>query len=109
MNAAEHYSYRVRWSAEDDEFVGTVLELPSLSWLEPESDAAFAGIRQLARDVVDELTTSGETPPEPLADRSYSGKFQVRIPPETHRRLAEKAAEQHVSLNRFVADRLASA
>lgn len=30
MNIAEHYSYRVNWSAEDQEFVGTVLELPSL-------------------------------------------------------------------------------
>ncbi|WP_368860274.1 toxin-antitoxin system HicB family antitoxin [Isoptericola croceus] len=49
---------------------------------------------------------------KPLARRSlseYSGKFQVRIPPATHRRIAEKAAEEHVSLHRYVSDRLASA
>jgi predicted HicB family RNase H-like nuclease len=109
VNAAEHYSYRVRWSAEDQEFVGTVLELPSLSWLESESGLAFTGIQQLARDVVEELEASGETVPEPLAERSYSGKFQVRIPPETHRRLVEKAAEERISLNRLISDRLASA
>lgn len=109
MNVAEHYTYRVGWSAEDGEFVGTVLELPSLSWLEPEPGSAFAGIRQLARDVVADLEASGKDAPQPLADRTYSGKFQVRIPPATHRRLTEKAAEESISLNRYVSDRLASA
>ena len=32
MNVVEHYTYRVRWSSEDGEYVGTVAELPSLSW-----------------------------------------------------------------------------
>ena len=29
MNVADHYTYRVRWSAEDGEYVATVAELPS--------------------------------------------------------------------------------
>jgi hypothetical protein len=33
VSVAEHYTYRVAWSAEDESFVGTVAELPSLSWL----------------------------------------------------------------------------
>ena len=33
MNDAERYAYRVVWSEEDGEYVGTVAELPSLSWL----------------------------------------------------------------------------
>lgn len=109
MSIADHYSYRINWSAEDEEFVGSVLELPSLSWLEPESGQAFAGIQQLARDVVADLEASGQKVPQPLSEREYSGKFQVRIPPATHRKIAEKAAEEHVSLNRYVSDRLASA
>ena len=28
-----HYTYRIRWSEEDDQFVGLCTELPSLSWL----------------------------------------------------------------------------
>lgn len=28
-----HYSYRVIWSAEDEEFLATCIESPSLSWL----------------------------------------------------------------------------
>lgn len=108
MNIAEHYSYRVTWSAEDQEFVGTVLELPSLSWLEPESAAAFAGIRKLAADVVSDLEGNGEPVPEPLSERNYSGKFMVRIPPQSHRRLVEEAAEQNVSLNRLASLKLSA-
>ena len=33
-------------------------------------------------------------PPEPLADRTYSGRFVVRVPPETHRDLVIKTAEE---------------
>lgn len=109
MSTAEHYTYRVAWSPEDQEYVGTVLELPSLSWLEPEPAAAFSGIQQLARDVVTDLEESGEPVPQPLTERNYSGEFRVRIPPRTHRRLVEQAAEEHISLNRLVSDRLASA
>ena len=109
MSVAEHYTYRVAWSPEDQEFVGTVLELPALSWLEPEPGPAFSGIQQLARDVVADLEESGEPAPQPLTERNYSGEFRVRIPPRTHRRLVEQAAEERISLNRLVSDRLASA
>ena len=45
--------------------------------------------------------------PIPISAKSYSGKFQVRITPERHRMLAIEAAEQNVSLNRLVSDKLA--
>lgn len=45
--------------------------------------------------------------PDSLADRSYSGKFNVRIPESLHRELAIAAAEQGVSRNRVASDRLA--
>ena len=49
----------------------------------------------------------GLTIPEPIAGRAYSGKFMVRVPPETHRALALQAAEAGVSLNRLISARLA--
>ncbi|WP_165350524.1 toxin-antitoxin system HicB family antitoxin [Xylanimonas protaetiae] len=69
--------------------------LPSLSWLEPVSGAAFAGIQKLAHDVVEDLEANGDTVPVALSERTYSGEFRVRIPPQTHRRLVEKAAKEH--------------
>lgn len=107
MNQADRYAYRVVWSEEDGEFVGTVAELPSLSWLATKPEEALRGIRVLAKEAVADMEAEGEVPPLPLASRNFSGKFQVRIPPELHRRLTIEAAEAHVSLNRLVASRLA--
>ena len=67
----DHYTYRVTWSPEDEEYVGLCPEFPSLSWLEPTQDGAFAGIRQLVADCVQDMPANGETPPEPLADRAF--------------------------------------
>ena len=55
------------------------------------------------------MRATGETAPLAIADREFSGKFMVRIPPEMHRQLAIDAAEQHVSLNRLVSSRLVGA
>ncbi len=106
---AEHYIYRVRWSAEDNAFIGSVVEMPSLSWAADTQIDAFAGIRSLVAEVLDDMLANGETPPDAIADRSYSGKFMVRVTPEVHRQLAIDAAEQKVSLNRLASSRLIGA
>jgi predicted HicB family RNase H-like nuclease len=104
-----HYTYRVTWSAEDSEHVATVAEFPSLSWLAPTPAEALKGLADVVRDVLTDLAATGDPIPEPLSERTYSGRFMVRVPSEVHRRLAREAAEQHVSLNRLVSDRLARA
>ena len=108
MNVADRYTYRVTWSPEDDSYVATVAELPSLSWLDDDQREALNGIVQLVRDVVSDLENEGEPVPVPLAERVFSGKFMVRIPPEVHRELAVEAAEQRVSLNRLITSRLSA-
>jgi predicted HicB family RNase H-like nuclease len=70
---------------------------------------ALAGLADVARDVLADLGASGEPILGPLSERTYSGRFVVRVPAEVHRRLVREAAEQHVSLNRLVLDRLARA
>lgn len=104
----EHYTYRVTWSEEDKEFVGLCAELPGLSYLDESRTAALEGIVNLVGEVLEDMEASGETIPEPLSEKKYSGRFQVRIPPEQHRSLAIKAAESGVSLNRYVSSRLCS-
>tara|TARA_Y100000815_G_scaffold99332_1_gene87905 strand:+ start:486 stop:809 length:324 start_codon:yes stop_codon:yes gene_type:complete len=101
-----HYTYRITWSGEDGEFVALCAEFPSLSFLDEDQAAALKGMTELVAEVIAEMETSGEDIPRPLADRAYSGKFQVRIPPEQHRALAIQAAEQGVSLNRLVSAKL---
>lgn len=104
----DHYTYRVTWSGEDGEYVGLCTEFPSLSWLAKTPEEALQGIRRLVAEIVADMEASGETVPEPLAERHYSGEFRVRIPPEIHRMLALQAAEQGVSLNRLVSAKLSS-
>ena len=104
-----HYSYRVTWSAEDQEFVATCLELPSLSWLAGTQEDALAGLRELVREVVEDLGTEGVPVPEPLATRSYSGKFNLRVGEHLHRQLAMNAAQEHLSLNQYLVRRLSGA
>lgn len=101
------YTYRITWSAEDDEHVGLCAEFPSLTWLACTPGEALAGIRRVVGESVADMREAGETPPDPIATRPYSGRFLVRVPPETHRALAIQAAEQGVSMNRLVSARLA--
>lgn len=103
---SDHYTYRVTWSVEDQEHVGLCAEFPSLSWLAASPHEALAGIRALVKEVLEDMAGSGEQAPAPLADRKYSGKFVVRVPPEMHRALSLAAAEEGVSLNRLVNARL---
>ena len=107
MTDTKHYTYRVTWSGEDGEYVATVVELPSLSWLHAEQGEALRCLVDLVDEVVADLEANGEVIPEPIADRRFSGKFNLRVPESLHRELALAAAEEGVSLNRLASNRLA--
>jgi predicted HicB family RNase H-like nuclease len=104
----DHYTYRVTWSQEDGQCVGLCAEFPSLSWLAATPEKALRGIRRVVADVVNDMKANNEDVPEPISSRRYSGKFMVRVPPEVHRQLALKAAEEDISLNRLVSAKLSS-
>ena len=102
----DKYTYRVTWSEEDLEYVGLCAEFASLSWLDDTQEAALAGIKKLVRQCVARMKKNNEDIPQPFAARQFSGKFVVRVPPETHRMLTIQAAESGVSLNRLVSSKL---
>jgi predicted HicB family RNase H-like nuclease len=103
----DRYTYRVTWSEEDREYVALCTEFPSLSWLAESQELALKGVRDLVADAVKNMKANGDSIPVPFSSRKYSGRFMVRVPPEVHRRLAELAAEEGVSINRLVSARLA--
>ena len=45
-------------------------EFPSLSWLAPTPSEALAGIQELVKGVLADMRETGESPPEPLVDRT---------------------------------------
>jgi predicted HicB family RNase H-like nuclease len=104
--ANDHYTYRITWSEDDQEYVGLCAEFPSLSWLARRPESALQGIRKAVEEAVIDMRNNNEHPPAPISSRPFSGKFVVRVPPEVHRELAMKAAEEGVSLNRLVSAKL---
>jgi len=101
--AVEHYRYSVEWSPSDGEFVATIAEFPSLSWLAGTQIDALRGLEELVQSVIADLIESGEDVPEPLADRTYSGRVNLRVDPALHRRLATEALRHGTSLNTYAA------
>jgi predicted HicB family RNase H-like nuclease len=102
----DKYTYRVTWSEDDDEYAGLCAEFPSLSWLAKTPEKALSGIRKVVDDVMRDMHKRGESVPEPISSRHYSGKFMVRVPPQVHQKLAIQAAESGVSLNRLASAKL---
>ena len=60
------------------------------------------------RDVVADMHAQGDLIPEPLSDRQFSGKFNVRVGEHLHRNLAMHAAEDGMSLNQYMVEKLAA-
>jgi predicted HicB family RNase H-like nuclease len=104
-----HYTYRVTWSAEDGEFLATCAEFPSLSWLASSQIEALQGLEDLLREVLADMEEQGEQVPQPFAERSYSGRFNLRVGESLHRDLATHAAEDGMSLNQYVLRKLTAA
>ena len=103
---SDRYTYRITWSPDDQEYVGLCVEFPSLSWLAESPEASLDGIRKIVAEVVQDMSSKGESTPLPLSNKKFSGKFVVRIPPNVHRQLAIKAAEEGISLNRLISAKL---
>ena len=102
----KHYTYRVTWSEEDGEHLALCAEFPSLSYLAAKPADALKNLIKLVGEVVEDMEANGEPIPTPLADKQYSGKLMGRLPPEQHRSLAVQAAEQGISLNRYISSKL---
>ena len=106
LPAAEHYTYRLSWSASDQEFMATVVEFPSLSWLAATRDSALGGLTSLVEEVLQDLLAEGQEIPAPWDERTFSGKFNLRLGPELHKKVALDAAERNESMNTYVIRKL---
>jgi predicted RNase H-like HicB family nuclease len=90
---------------------GILLEMPELgrlstcAWGET-YDKAYAMLRDIQRDNIEDLITQGFDVPMPLSDEDYSGRLNLRMPKSLHRRLAEIAHEEGYSLNSLIVNLL---
>ena len=63
MGNYNHYTYKITWSEEDQEFVGLCAEFPSMSYLDKDQNATLKGITDLIKDVVTDMESNGEIVP----------------------------------------------
>ena len=105
--AALPYTFTVV-ANEDGVWTSGVLELPGVV---SEGDTPSEAI-EMARDALREMAIvrleDGIDIPEPFDTRDYSGRLQLRIPPRLHRRAAMLAAQEGVSLNRWLSSAVAA-
>ncbi|MBU6347987.1 MAG: type II toxin-antitoxin system HicB family antitoxin [Actinomycetales bacterium] len=106
---ADHYTYRISWLSADKEFVATVVEFPSLSWCAKTRSGALSGITSLVEEVLQDLMSANEEIPEPWDERKFSGKLNLRLGPELHKKVALEAAEQNESINTYIIKQLSAA
>jgi predicted RNase H-like HicB family nuclease len=105
-NNLDKYTYRIEWSGEDNCHIARCLEFPSLSAHGDTIEKALKEIKFVVNESIEWLKEDGDPIPEPLGLKKYKGHLTVRIPPEKHRELAIRCAEEGVSLNRFILSRI---
>jgi hypothetical protein len=64
LTSSLHYTFTVKWSPHDTEWIALVAEFPSLSWLDPNPVDALRGIVNIVHSHVHDMTLSGEPLPE---------------------------------------------
>lgn len=107
-NDIEKYTYRIEWSEDDQCHIARCLEFPSLTAHGDTIEEALSEIEYVVVETVKWLQEEGETVPTPLGLKKFKGHLTLRIPPEKHRELVIRCAEEGVSLNRFILSRLSA-
>jgi predicted RNase H-like HicB family nuclease len=107
-NSIDKYTYRIEWSEVDQCHVARCLEFPSLAAHGNTTEEALREIEYVVAESIKWMQEEGEAAPEPLGLKKFKGLLTLRIPPEKHRDLAIRCAEEGISINRFILSRLAT-
>jgi len=102
MAAIDDYQFRVSWSEEDEVYVAYAAEFPSFKTDGSTRGEALDNLQAALSEALDNLERQGESLPIPYSKREFKGNISLRLPPETHRLLAERAYDEGISLNAFL-------
>jgi predicted HicB family RNase H-like nuclease len=96
------YQGKFAYDPEADIFHGDVLHLVDVITFQGRSiDELKTALADSIEVYLEYCAKKGRKPQKP-----YSGNFNVRVPPETHQRIAARAARDGISLNKWVAKAL---
>lgn len=86
-----------------------IKELPGCMSQGDTPEEAIRMIEDAMRGWLEAELRKGSPIPEPRVEEEYSGKFVIRVPKSLHRKLAELAEREGVSLNQWINAALAEA
>jgi len=99
------YQGSFEYDPEADLFHGEVIGLTDVVTFQGRSiDELKVALNESLEDYFETCADVGKDPQKP-----YSGRFNVRIAPEIHQRIANKAAHVGISLNKWVSKALEKA
>ena len=101
MKKTDRYLKIVEWSDEDQAYVGRVPGLAFGGVHGPDEAKVYQELCELVEEWVEILEKDGAPLPPATAGRSYSGKFNLRVPPELHERLSIESNKVGESLNQY--------
>jgi hypothetical protein len=55
MKSAEECTYETVYSKEEDGYIATCKEFPSLSWIHCKKDKSLEGIKKLVQEVIEDI------------------------------------------------------
>ena len=102
MKGSDNYLKLVYWSDEDQCYVG---RSPGLFYGGVHGENELVVFKELVKVIDDWVETyekEGKKLPPPTANKSYSGKFNLRVGEELHERLAIESLKVRESLNTYV-------
>jgi antitoxin HicB len=97
------YRIHIEWSPDDEVYVSRVPAFPGVAAHGATPEEAAHEARVATEGVIACMSDHGEKVPEPdLIGSDFSGNIRLRLPKSLHRRLAERAAEEGISLNQIM-------
>jgi predicted RNase H-like HicB family nuclease len=83
-------------------YVAQIKDLPGCLTQGETLEETMANINEARELWIETAYEAGDDIPLPISDDSYSGRLLVRMPKSLHRRLAETAEREGVSLNHYI-------
>jgi antitoxin HicB len=101
------YAIVVAYSDEDGGYVATVPELPGCSAFGDTEEEAIREVKVAVSLWLSAARKAGRKVPQPIVEKTFKGRFPLRIPEDVRRRLELEAKRKGVSLNQLILQKIA--
>ncbi|MCP4706854.1 MAG: toxin-antitoxin system HicB family antitoxin [candidate division Zixibacteria bacterium] len=108
-NISDRYLKIVEWSDEDNCYIGTSPGLFDGGVHGEDEAKVFSKLCVVVEDTITIMNDSGKPLPKPTANKQFSGKIALRIPPDLHKAVAIKAMQEGESINKHIQHKLEAA